>query len=218
MVKLCLHCGNTTKMEKVASYKWREECNDWDLWEVNEINMYMCPVCKDVTIEKEYIFSEDLVYTRDEYGNIFEDEKESTKIFQLYPSHTVTGDHIPKKIASAFESAIKVRNIDGAICAIAIRRTLEMMCKDKSSIEGNLYKMLESLANEGILPPILDNMASILRKLGNDAAHANEIEFDREKVNLLVHFTKTILDYVYNLPAQLENLQTKLGNSDTLAS
>jgi len=214
MVKLCLHCGNKTKMDNVAHHKWTDSDYEEGFHEEYKYSLFMCPVCNEVTFEKESLFSEDICFI--EHLHPHEQEKlieENTRVEILYPFRTDYTNHVNKDVQSAFESAIKVRNIDGAICVLSLRRTLEIMCKDKGETEGNLYQMLKSLSSKGILPPILDNMASILRKLGNAAAHANEIEFDREKVDLLVHFTKTILDYVYTLPAQLEELQTKFDGS-----
>ena len=65
-----------------------------------------------------------------------------------------------------------MRNIDGAICAFAVRSTLEKMCKDKGEIKGSLYDKLKNLSKKGVLPPILDEIADVLRDLGNAAAHA----------------------------------------------
>ncbi|MGW8429234.1 DUF4145 domain-containing protein [Peribacillus simplex] len=34
--------------------------------------------------------------------------------------------------------------------------------------------MLKALSNKGVLPPILNDMASVLRVIGNTAAHVDE--------------------------------------------
>ncbi|MCS1350285.1 DUF4145 domain-containing protein [Mechercharimyces sp. CAU 1602] len=67
-------------------------------------------------------------------------------------------------------AALKTKNIDGAICVLALRRTLEMMCIDKGENNRNLYKNIQELSDRDILPPILDGMAGILREVGNYAA------------------------------------------------
>ena len=60
----------------------------------------------------------------------------------------------------------------------------------------------------------MSDVANFLKDEGNSAAHGDDIEFSIEKVHLLINFTKTILDYVYTLPGQLRDAQTKMGSSD----
>jgi hypothetical protein len=205
-VAICFHCGNETLMVEVASHAVKETDNigmddygdplhvvqfhsKWDL--------LMCPVCKDVTLYRRTWCSEDGPY----------DEPEE-KI--LFPYVTRKSGNIPPKIYSAYSAAIKVRRIDGAICALSLRRTLEMMCKDRG-VEGyDLYTKLKQLSDEGVLPPILSEMGDILKLLGNAAAHGDDAEFDEDVVLAIVDFTQIILDYVYNIPASLRDVQQKI--------
>lgn len=212
----CFHCGNQTLMKEVDKYIHKETDDIYDD-EGNTINqyyyqktwrLYFCPVCKNVTL-----FSE-------EFDNVEVDFKGETEVTtkQLYPYESVEMRNIPSTVANAYESALKVREIDGAICAIAIRRTLEMMCKDKGEEGKNLYSMLKSLSDKGILPPILNDMASVLREIGNAAAHADEKKINKDLVPSMIEFTKIILDYVYNLPKQIEKIQARIGKIEMKAS
>ncbi len=54
-------------------------------------------------------------------------------------------------------------------------------------------------------------MASVLRIIGNAAAHADEDTFSHELVPSMIEFTKIILDYVHNLPNQIEQIQGQIG-------
>ncbi len=209
---LCLHCGNKTKMEKVTCYthEWRDYAND--IWTETTWNLYFCPVCSNVTLENLYIFSED--YCIDEFG----DQSLAKNLTTLYPHPPSTSElGIPINIKKSFEAAQKVRHIDGAICALSLRRTLEMICKDKGQNEGNLFIKLRNLSQQGILPTILDQMATVLRQLGNVAAHADdtENEFPSELVPDLIEFTDTILNYLYILPARIQDIQNKMNNEGT---
>ncbi|MFD3447444.1 DUF4145 domain-containing protein [Microbacteriaceae bacterium 4G12] len=122
---------------------------------------------------------------------------------------------MPNNVAKAFESALKVRQIDGEIYASAIRRTLEMMCKDKGEEGRNLYSMLKALSDKGMLPPILNDMSSVLREIGNAAAHADEDNFHHDLVPSMIEFTNIILDYVYNLPKQIKTIQDRISKKTT---
>ncbi|MEH7331010.1 hypothetical protein CN330_12140 [Priestia megaterium] len=211
-VLTCHHCGNKTSMKEVASHLHKETEDIWDysidpyqpvhgITYLTEWSLFLCPVCINVTLESA---SQNSEVTEPSGRPIISEEL-------LYPFKTMEVNHIPKNVAGAFEAALKVRQIDGAVCAIAIRRTLEMMCKDKGEEGRNLYSMLKSLSDKGVLPPILNDMASVLREIGNAAAHADEEKFNHDLVPSMVEFTKIILDYVYNLPKQIEQIQDRIG-------
>ncbi|WP_378955400.1 DUF4145 domain-containing protein [Pelosinus sp. sgz500959] len=209
-VLLCISCGNKTLMNKVASYENKVE--DWtnceysnqqellgisyDIW-----NLYFCPVCHNVTLELAQW------ETYSSYPKI---------VYEIIYPTTISKSHaVPLPIKNAFEAALKVRHLDGAICALSIRRTLEMMCKEEGEIKGNLYEKLTALGKRGVLPPILDKMASVLRTLGNDAAHAGDKDFPPELVSSMIEFTEIILDYVYVLPSKLAEIQSDIDKEKT---
>ncbi|EMX0193783.1 hypothetical protein COJ87_19940 [Bacillus cereus] len=215
-VLACHHCGNKTAMKEVAKYKHNETEDIWDyaidlykpvhgITYTKEWRLFLCPVCINVTLENAISNSEE---TEPNGRQIVSEEL-------LYPFKTMEINYIPKNVAGAFEAALKVRLIDGAICAIAIRRTLEMMCKDKGEEGQNLYSMLKALSDKGVLPPILNDMASVLRVIGNAAAHADEAKFSHDLVPSMIEFTNIILDYVYNLPKQIETIQDRIGKKTT---
>lgn len=209
----CYHCGNKTSMKEVANYDYHEheEIYDYELnlnIPINVIHysdnysLYLCPVCSKVTLEMIHSNSAEVDYSS---GSPLKTE------LLLYPFNKVQDIYVPKAVSGAFEAALKVRQIDGAICAIAIRRTLEMMCKDKGEQGKNLYEMLQNLSTKGTLPPILAEMASVLRELGNAAAHADEVEFNNDMVPSMIEFTQIILDYVYNLPNRIQQIQCSIS-------
>lgn len=206
-VILCLHCGNKTYMDKVSTYSYKDE--DYHVWSINTWNMFFCPVCLKITLEHTFIFSEECDV--DEYGNYGPIRTLTT----LYPHPSVTIESgIPTNIRKAFEAAQKIRHIDGAVCALSLRRTLEMVCKDKGETEGSLFKKLQNLSQKGILPPILDQIATVLRELGNVAAHADDVEYEfpSELVPDLIEFTDIILNYLYVLPAKIQDIQSKMND------
>ena len=196
---LCYHCGNETVMKNVGVYSHithdEEYGSDEKKW-----FMFLCPVCSDITVIKEYSWSEET----DEYGHPIV----TTTI--LYPPINYNRGIVPNTVKQAFESALKVRNIDGAICALSIRRTLEMICKEKGENSGDLYSKLSRLASRGIIPPLLDKMASPIRKLGNAAAHGDEIDFPKNIIDRIIEFTQVIIEYLYVLPDKIREIESEL--------
>lgn len=166
---------------------------------IKKWTMLYCPVCCNVT----------LLYESEIYllpvGNM-----KNRSI--LYPQVSIDGD-VPTLINTAFDSALKVRS-DGAICCLALRRTLEMICKNNGETSGTLEKKLLRLSEKGIIPPILDEMAKLLRQIGNDAAHGNDKSFSVTIVNILIDFTRTIIEYVYVLPQKLRKIQKQIDQEE----
>jgi len=204
----CHHCGNKTLMKELTNHRedgienvyvagGRIEIRFFNVW-----SLYLCPVCENETLIKRGGNSEDVDMETMSF-NIVETV--------IYPQMTISNDSIPKKVRNSFEAALRIKNIEGTLCAIGIRRTLEMMCKDKNASGKDLFRKLQSLANNGTLPPIINDMATLLRVLGNEAAHGNDVEFTDDVIDSMINFTHAILDYVYILPDKLSNIQDHLG-------
>jgi hypothetical protein len=215
-VLTCYHCGNKTSMKQVAAHDLTENEEMWDYgydpykpayvisygrtW-----NLFLCPVCKEITLEKQSWFSEE----KEVNGQPILNEE------ILYPTIATNEHFIPQGVKSAFDAALKVRNLDGAICVLALRRSLEKMCKHKGAKGKELFLKLKDLQEKKILPPIMNDISYILRKEGNSAAHADDVEFDQETVNLMIEFTQIILDYVYTLPEKIKKAQERIKKHDS---
>ena len=73
---------------------------------------------------------------REDYTNESMIDSRENQIYEkriVYPKTKYDFKYAPKSIQRAFESAVKVAKIDSAICLLSLRRTLEMICKDKSA-------------------------------------------------------------------------------------
>lgn len=201
-------------MDVVANYKQRRVFEE--MWAETNYRLYMCPVCDCVTLESDNVFSEDVIDTNhlelEEQDEMIE---KAIKIRQLYPENLVEGDYMPLKVQKAFEAAVKVKNIDLAICVLSLRRALEIMCKDKGAIGKNLFEKLKDLEKKNILPHIMKEVAIFLKDEGNSAAHGDDVKFSAEKVRMLINFTKTIFNYVYILPGQLNEAQTNISTIES---
>jgi len=213
--KQCYHCGNQVFMQKIYELNNDTSENVGD----DEFHYYIdfcerwyiekCTICNKITITKEEWDSEE----QRMFNELGESWWKSHEI--IYPRISLEGKHsIPKEIWSAFESALKVQRIDGAVCMMALRRTLEVMCKDKGELTGTLQKKLENLADKKVIPPVIDGIASLLRQMGNEAAHGDNVEFPEYIVKEMSDYTQIILDYVYILPAKLESSQERIDKKN----
>ncbi|UHH08450.1 DUF4145 domain-containing protein [Bacillus subtilis] len=53
---------------------------------------------------------------------------------------------------------------------MALRRTLEMVCKNKGAIGRTLHAKLNDLEEKKILPPLMGGLSKMIKEAGNAAA------------------------------------------------
>ncbi|MEC2331170.1 DUF4145 domain-containing protein [Bacillus subtilis] len=129
----------------------------------------------------------------------------------MFPySEQVNLNLLPKNIKSAYESALKVRKIDAMVCLMALRRTLEMVCKNKGAIGRTLHAKLNDLEERNILPTLMGGLSKMIKEAGNAAAHGDDIEFNSTMVEPLFKFTNKILEYVYILPTEMARARRQM--------
>ena len=150
-------------------------------------------------------------------GHIFTVSK-GNNLITSYPPRLISFDttNIPERILESFQEAILCHGNDCLkASAIMIRKTLEEICNDKSATGNNLYKRLENLSNQIVLPNELKEAMQELRLLGNDAAHIEAQTYDeigKDEIEISIEFTKEILKGIYqydSLLARLRSLKKK---------
>lgn len=201
----CYHCGNETLMNKVGEHNlgsYEEEDNDF--YFSFSYKMFACPICHKVTLMETY--GDETMVRPSSRGDL----EGYTEDKILFPINSIESNAMPKKIKEAFESALKVRNIDNNICLMALRRTLELILVDKGSTKWGLKDKIEEIAKKGILPASLKEASSFTKKLGDSAAHGKEIEVDSSDVNSMIEFVEYIIDYLYILPYKIERYKKRI--------
>ena len=200
----CFHCGNTGLLKYVGKAGWKYELleeNEYgipeyvELFEHEDWYIFQCPVC-----HKPVLISEYCVDVSDDPPNI--------KI--EFPTISVSKDGVPKEIFSAFESAVKTKGIDFSICLLSLRRVLEMICKEKGAKGRGLENKLEYLVENKVLPEMIGDACWIIRRLGNDAAHADKIEVYQNDVEQVIQYLSTIIDYLYAMPYRVSKMKTRI--------
>jgi hypothetical protein len=205
IILTCPHCGNKTPMNLLNKYEkvTTEELFAGHEAQFNDIfEVFECPVCKGFHLFHTHWNTEEAYY---EGFNIYEEGK------VLYPyTERLNLYALPKAVRGAYESALRVQNIDEVSCVITLRRTLEMVCKDKGATKGSLYDKLKNLQKEGVLPPLMGDLSKVIKDIGNMAAHGDEVTFDKYMVERIFRFTNKILEYVYILPKEMKRIKQEL--------
>lgn len=199
----CYHCGNKGLLNVIAQHKDTDTEFAYDeygnkvgiVFQENMVwSMVSCPVCNMISVYKEY-------------WNSCEHSKEDTVV---YPTSNFNNLGVPKNISKAFEAALKVKQIDSAICLLSLRRTLEVVCKDKGAKGKDLESKIKDLIERGVFPSVFEDACWVIRQLGNNAAHADESIFYTNEVNEVISFVELILEYTYSAPLKMKELRKRI--------
>lgn len=196
LLETCYHCGNKGLLRVLYNHE-----DTWggaeDLEE--EFNWFLlkCPVCGMLSLREDYT-NEAMI---DHRQNQFYEKR------IIYPKTKYDFEFAPKSIQRAFESAVKVSKIDTDICLLSLRRTLEMICKDKAAQGKTLELKIQDLVTKNILPATLDDSSWLIRNMGNDAAHADAIHYTDYEVEQIIEFVAQIITYLYELPERITRLK-----------
>lgn len=201
----CYSCGNKGLMKYIGSFNNSDYAEDYDdfgnviyhqLIEDTEWMLYECQICHNPVLVSEYTCEG----MPDGYSEV--------KI--EFPNLNVHNKGVPEKIRTAFLAAVRTRGIDKAICLLSLRRTLEMICKDKNAVGKDLQSKIADLVGKKILPEMMNDACWVLRQLGNDAAHADDIEFTESEVRECIDFVSIIVNYLYSMPIKVGELKERL--------
>lgn len=206
---LCLHCGNETLMKKVGAFEWgSNDEKDYNFCYSFKYQLLFCPVCHKITLLETY-------------GDESMEELSCDGIMEyyyknsvLYPINTIDSSAMPEKIKDAFESVLKVKNIDLNACSLLLRRILEMILKDQGATKWGLEKMVEEMASKGILPKSLQEASFFTKQYGDSAAHNKGLIADKCDIENLVEFVKYIIEYLYILPVKIDQFKKKIDEHE----
>src|SRR5690554_5111049 len=208
VITTCYHCGNTGTLDHKATVTWQNaeiehgsrgvflsgyliEHIDW--------NLYECPVCNNPTLIRDYVFD------AGSYGDYVDHE-----LTTVFPSVLVNKTGVPTEIANAFDAAVKTKGIDPAICLLSLRRVLEMIARNMDAIGVTLEKKIEFLVEKKALPDMLNDACWIIRKMGNAAAHADDIKVYAYDVDKVIEYVAVIIEYLYSLPKRIKDAKAKI--------
>lgn len=210
----CFHCGNETPMRKVGEYSWGSrdfEYDDFDF--LYKYELFACPVCHKVTLRETY--SDETMISYSSHDQLLWDSRREI----LFPINSIESDAIPTKIKESYEASLKTKGIDKNICLMALRRTLELILKDKGATKWGLKDKIEEIAEKGLLPDTLKEASSLAKLLGDSAAHDKELDIDEHDVESMAEFIGFIIEYLYIVPSKIttykEHLDSKVSTDSS---
>ena len=206
-VHTCLHCGNIGVMRYVGEtgkkpgepiydslgHEIPGESIDHEKWHIFE-----CPVCRRPIVIYEY--------SCDESGLALLGPELETR----YPTVPILGANIPLGIYNTYMAAVRTKGIDYAICLQSLRSVLEKICKDKGENTGTLEEKIQNLISKKVLPPMFEDACWIIRKLGNEATHGDNVQYFEYEVEQVITYISEIINYLYCLPALTASMRQNI--------
>lgn len=201
-IHVCNNCGNKGVLKYISSFEHNDGQNDYDeygnicgftLFETTTWFFFECLICHNPILVSEY-----------ECMGMHNGESD---LKCVYPLINIDYTGVPDNIKTAFESAIRTKGIDYAICLLSLRRTLEMICKDKNAEGKTLVQKIEFLVEQKVLPEMMMDACWIVRQNGNDAAHGDDVIFTYRDVNETLNYVATIINYLYSMPIKIAKLK-----------
>ena len=130
---------------------------------------------------------------------------DGVEVIATYPPERIDFDAtgLPRPVIAAFEEAVTCHsNQCWVAAAMMVRKTLEELCRDRNAKGKDLFKRLEALKDEVMLPPALLDGLDALRLLGNDAAHVESRAYEqvgKEEVEIGMAVAQEILKATYQM-------------------
>lgn len=212
---LCRHCGNRTPHREVLhdtrSRIYEEVDDEEHPWtEDYETFVLECGTCRNVSIAAGF---------RIEYSR--REQPVASEYPILYPAgpdilpafHTISGPKpvIPDNVMKVYQTAWPLRMTAPSAFANQIRRALEFVCQERGAEGKTLYAQLQDLAARAVFPRDLAEVADLVREVGNRGSHAGPHDVDTWDAELLDELFRSILRYVYLVPAHARRMRERLG-------
>ena len=204
----CNHCGNKGLANLKGNFDSVEEYVDEEtkfrsLVSITTWMFLECPVCNNA-----------ILMTHEQYGQ--SEEEDDDRFYKIiYPLKSIEMKNTPKSIRSKFEAAVKSLHIDKEICMIALRKVLEMICKDQGVTEGKLFDNINELATKGVFPSELKDCSHLIRRIGNDGAHHDVEAITIWEIKDVISLVEFIIQYLYEIPNKINNLEKKYEKRDS---
>jgi len=124
--------------------------------------------------------------------------------YTVYPTPlpTPTDENIPEDISNDLDEA-KMCFSTGCnrACAAMARRCIQNACIKKGCKEKELVKQIKEMTQEGIITKDIEEWATVVRWVGNDAAHPGKDSVTKEDAEDVLKLAEQFLHVLFVTPA-----------------
>ena len=125
-------------------------------------------------------------------------------------------EHLPEDVKQYYQNAITALNAGiASSAAVELRRTLEAAAKTHDVEERTLVKAVEILVEKGLITTSFSSVLSHVRKIGNQGAHATDVQLSEDEVRLALSFTTQMLRNLFEVPENLKRIEEPAQENQT---
>jgi hypothetical protein len=129
-----------------------------------------------------------------------------------YPLPSPTDSNIPEDIARDLDEAKKCHSVQCfRACAVMARRCVQVACRLKGATKTDLVEQIKELTALGVITKDIEEWATVVRWIGNDAAHANKQEVTEEDAEDCLRLAEQFLHVTFVAPAIAKTRRTARG-------
>lgn len=137
---------------------------------------------------------------------------------QIFPTPrpSPTDERMPSNIRSDLDEAKACMNVSAfRACAVMARRAIQSACIDKGAKKDKLVDQLNELATNVTITKDLLDWASLVRWVGNDAAHPDSKSVNKDDAEDILSLAEQFLHVLYVAPAMAKERREKRGKSQS---
>lgn len=96
-------------------------------------------------------------------------------------------------------------------CAVMARRCIQKACHEKGCKKSNLVEQIAELTQSGHITKDIEEWATVVRWVGNDAAHPNGQDVTKEDADDTLKLAEQFLHVLFVTPAIAKARRTERG-------
>lgn len=207
----CRHCNSDMFSHLVATHHRNKDYSD-STWLSETWNLFLCPVCDEVTLEHSSVFSEDMDFEYNHDGETVV----KPRISILYPaktSNSLPDPHkdLPQEFFDDYEEARSIAHLSPRSAAALLRLLVEKMCVYLGAEGKDINAHIAFLVRNG-LPENVQKAFDIVRLIGNNAVHPGTIDLkdNFEIVSKLFTLINIAVEHQITQPKLIADLYSDL--------
>lgn len=122
----------------------------------------------------------------------------------IYPNPTPspTDPLVPKELATDLDEAKRCFSVEAyRACATLARRCIQQACMMKGAKTGDLVAQIKELTSLAIITKDVEEWATVVRWVGNDAAHPGKDLVTKEDAEDVLKLAEQFLHVIFVTPA-----------------
>lgn len=190
----CPHCRRHTALQ-FAPVEYRTDYGTYEfpaIWKTDYENIWWIGVCN-------YCQKPVLV-------------KNKGEIIYPNPLPSPTDERIPENIRLDLDEAKQCNSIHAfRACAVMARRAIQSTAIAKGATKEDLVSQINELESNGVITNDLKEWATVVRWVGNDAAHPNKDIVSQEDAEDILNLVEQFLNVIFVTPALAQEKRKKRG-------